>query len=79
MTPKFNLFSRFGYIWYVCPVTGDEKKTAFRADLAGKPARQAAELASVQNFKKYDMDAALAAAVMGFIVTGAEPQAFIEA
>ena len=79
MAVKFNLFSRLGYIWYVCPVSGDEKKTAFRADLAGKPAKQAAELASVQNFKKYGMDAALATAVMGFIVTGAEPQAFVEA
>lgn len=79
MATKFNLFPRFGYIWYVCPVTGDEKKTAFRADLEGKPAKQAAELARVQNFKKYGLDAALATAVMGFIVTGAEPHAFIEA
>ena len=79
MTTKFNLFSRFGYIWYVCPSTGDEKKTAFRADLAGKPAKQAAELAKANNFKKYGMDVALATAVMGFIVTGSEPQTFIEA
>lgn len=79
MSNKFNLFSRFGYIWYVCPVTGCEKKTAFRANLAGKPAKQAAEMAKVQNFKKYGMDATLATAVMGFIVTGSEPHTFVEA
>lgn len=76
---KFNLFTRFGYIWYVCPVAGDEKKTAFRADLIGKPAKQAQEMAKAQNFKKYGMDVALAAAVMAFILTGKEAQTFIEA
>lgn len=76
---KFNLFARFGYIWYVCPVTGDEKKTAFRSDLSGKPVKQSRELARVQNFKKYGMDATLATAVMGFILMGSEHQTFIEA
>jgi len=75
---KFNLFSRFGYIWYVCPVTGNEKKTAFRSNLAAKPLKQARELEKVQSFKEYGMDLKLATAVMGFILTGSEPKTFIE-
>lgn len=63
----YRLFTRFGYIWYHCPITGDEKQTVFREISSSQYAAKAKEMAHVVHFEDYGMDKGLALAVKTFM------------
>lgn len=66
-TTTFRFFIRHEYIWYVCPITGDEKKTAFFAWSDSKFVKKAEEMAKIEHFVKYDMDKGFAMALKAFM------------
>lgn len=63
----YKLFTRFGYIWYHCPVTGDEKQTVIREVPSSRFADKAKEMAHVAHIQDYGMDKGLALAIKTFM------------
>ena len=67
---NYKLFTRFGYVWYHCPVTGDEKQTVIREIPASRYAEKAKEMENVAHLQGYGLDKGLALAVKTFMAMG---------